>query len=246
MNWASQCAAVLPCLNEAASIGSVIRGVRNYVSAIFVVDDGSRDGTAAVAERAGAEVLRHKTSQGKGAALRTGWRHARDRQFQWALSLDGDGQHAPEDIPLFFDRAEHSGASLVIGNRMTDSRHMPWLRRLVNRWMSRRLSQAAGQSVPDSQCGFRLMRLDRWAPLALHTTHFEVESEVLLAFIRAGFAVEFVPIRVIYKTEQSKIHPIKDTLRWFRWWKMQKSHINDRIDDQTDDKTKPKQSIQQF
>jgi DNA-binding transcriptional LysR family regulator len=85
--------------------------------------------------------------------------------------------------------------------------------------MSRRLSQAAGRELPDSQCGFRLMDLEAWAAMMLTTSHFEVESEVLLAFIRAGHCVGFVPIRAIYKEEQSKIHPVRDTVRWMRWWR---------------------------
>jgi hypothetical protein len=88
---------------------------------------------------------------------------------------------------------------------------------MVNRWMSRQLSRIAGLSLPDSQCGFRLVNLEAWAVLPIQTQHFEIESEVLLAFISAGHRVEFVPIRVIYKNEQSKIHPLHDAIRWFRW-----------------------------
>jgi hypothetical protein len=83
--------------------------------------------------------------------------------------------------------------------------------------MSRQLSKLARQDLPDSQCGFRLMDLQVWASLKVLTQHFEIESEILLAFLNAGRKVEFVPIRAIYKTEQSKIHPVRDSVRWFRW-----------------------------
>ena len=96
---------------------------------------------------------------------------------------------------------------------------MPLVRRVVNRWMSKRISTAAGRPLPDTQCGFRLMTLEAWRSLRIQAAHFEIESEVLLAFIAAGYKVEFVPIRVIYKKEQSKIHPVRDTVRWFRWWR---------------------------
>jgi len=86
---------------------------------------------------------------------------------------------------------------------------MPRLRRLVNHWMSRRLSKASGANLPDSQCGFRLMNLDVWASLAVRTNHFEIESEVLLAFVKNGHGVEFVPIRTLYKSEQSKMNPVR-------------------------------------
>ena len=217
MDWPSQCAAVIPCLNEAAAIESLVRQVREQLPAVIVVDDGSTDSTGELAARAGAEVLRHGTAQGKGAALHAGWARARELGFAWAMTLDGDGQHSPGDIPAFLRRAEQSGAALVVGNRMDEARHMPWLRRQVNRWMSRRLSRLAGHALPDSQCGFRLVNLDTWSKIKLSTRHFEIESELLLACVAAGHLVEFVPVRAIYKAEQSKIHPWHDTLRWLRW-----------------------------
>jgi len=101
---------------------------------------------------------------------------------------------------------------------MANAGEMPFVRRFVNRWMSRRLSKATGRMLPDSQCGFRLMNLDAWSGQMITTNHFQIESEVVVAFIAAGHCVEFVPIRVIYKNEQSKIHPLRDTVRWFRWY----------------------------
>ena len=217
MDWPAQCAVVIPCLNEAAAIETLVRQVREQLPTVIVVDDGSTDATGEQAARAGAEVLRHDQPQGKGAALQDGLKRARERGFAWAMTLDGDGQHSPEDIPAFLQSATNTGAALVIGNRMADARRMPWLRRQVNRWMSRRLSRLAGQALPDTQCGFRLFKLDAWSQLPIATRHFEIESEMLLAFIGAGHVVEFIPIQVIYKTEQSKIHPWRDTVRWFRW-----------------------------
>jgi hypothetical protein len=85
--------------------------------------------------------------------------------------------------------------------------------------MSRRISRSVGRRLPDTQCGFRLINLEALDKLPVSTTHFEIESEVLLAFARAGRRIEFVPIQVIYKSEQSKIHPLIDTIRWFKWWK---------------------------
>ena len=219
MNWPALCAAVIPCLNEETTVGSLVSGTRDHLSTIIVVDDGSTDKTSEAAERAGAHVLRNPSTAGKGAALREGWSFALKSGFSWALSLDGDGQHAPEDIPAFFDCAERRSPSLIVGNRMNGASSMPWFRRLVNRWMSARIEQLTGAPVPDSQCGFRLMRLDSWAAHPGNTHHFEIESEVLVRFLLQKLPVEFVPIQVIYKNEQSKIHPLQDSLRWFRWWR---------------------------
>lgn len=217
MDWPAQCAVIIPCLNEVAAIETLVRHVREHLPAVIVVDDGSTDATGERATRAGAEVLCHDQPQGKGAALQTGLKRARERGFAWAMTIDGDGQHSPRDIPAFLDHAGRTDAALVIGNRMTDAGRMPWLRRQVNRWMSRRLSRMAGRALPDTQCGFRLLRLDVWSKLPIATRHFEIESEMLLAFVSASHLVEFVPIQVIYKAEQSKIHPWRDTVRWFRW-----------------------------
>ena len=219
MNWPTECAVVIPCVNEAATIFELVLSIRGILPNVIVVDDGSTDNTAVLAGKAGAEVIRHESSRGKGTALNAGWRRAVARGFKWALAMDGDGQHAPGDIPKFLAAAGQGNVDLVIGNRMADAEGMPWLRRKVNRWMSGKLSRIAGMDLPDSQCGFRLMRLDAWQTLSLKTAHFEVESEMLLEFAAQEYAVKFVPVQVIYKDERSKIHPVRDTVRWFRWWR---------------------------
>jgi glycosyltransferase involved in cell wall biosynthesis len=208
---------VIPCLNEAKAVGDVIPAVRPMLPNVLVVDDGSTDDTAVVAERAGASVLRHERPCGKGAALRDGWAEARARGFSWALSMDGDGQHAPADVPKFLERATQGDVALVSGNRMGRPDAMPFVRRCTNRFMSGCLSRVAGVRLPDSQCGYRLMRLDAWAQLEINTSAFEIESEILVRFARARLGIAFVPIAVIYGDERSKIRPLRDTVRWFRW-----------------------------
>jgi glycosyltransferase involved in cell wall biosynthesis len=216
-NWPKDCAAIIPCLNEAATIGSLVHEVRKVLPTVIVVDDGSGDETGKIAAEAGALVLRHDQPRGKGAALNSGWRHALSLGFQWALALDGDGQHSPADIASFLACAESSGARLVVGDRMANPKGMPWLRRQVNCWMSRQLTRLAGCRLSDTQCGFRLMNLNAWSKMQIETSHFEAESELLLAFAAAGHKIEFVPIAVIYQNEESKIRPLQDTWRWFRW-----------------------------
>ena len=217
MDWKRQCAAVVPCFNEAAHIAAVVAGVQRHLPDIVVVDDGSTDGTADKAKAAGAEVVRFTKNSGKGSALRAGWQRAGERGFHWVLMLDGDGQHAPDDIPGFFACAGKSNATLIVGDRMKNCRAMPWLRRQVNRWMSRRLSRLTGERLPDSQCGFRLACLETLLRLPLAANRFEIESEMLVAFLAAGQKAGFVPVQTIYKTGASKIHPLADTWRWLRW-----------------------------
>ena len=226
MDSAQHCAAVIPCLDEAATIATLVRGVRSYLPTVVVVDDGSTDDTAARAREAGAEVIRLATNRGKGAALRVGFQHLRDRGFAWALMLDGDGQHAPADIPNFFRCAENTSAALVVGNRLKQPAAMPWLRRQVNRWMTRRLARLTGLPLADSQCGFRLLRLEALVGVTLTTEHFEIESELLTALAAGGARIEFIPVQTIYKTNASKIHPLVDTWRWLRWWRARRRETN--------------------
>jgi glycosyltransferase involved in cell wall biosynthesis len=212
------CAVVIPCFNEGASIAALVAAARRQFSRVLVVDDGSTDDTAARAQSAGAQVVTHAKNLGKGAALRTGLSQARQQGFAWAFTLDGDGQHAPDEMPAFLECAGQTGALLVVGNRMPNAQAVPWLRRQVNRWMSRKLSQRAGCPLPDSQSGFRLIHLQTWSSLPLKTERFEVESEMLLAFLAAEHPVSFVPIRVISRSRRSHIHPVADSWRWWKWW----------------------------
>ena len=219
MAWPNKCAVVIPCLNEERQIGWVVAQARQHLPTVLVVDDGSQDDSAQVAAAAGAEVVRHPVNLCKGAALNTGLSAARRAGFVHAITMDGDGQHRPEDIPCLLNRAEQTQAPLVIGNRMAQPQAIPWVRRQANRWLSHQLSRRAGRTLPDTQCGFRLLDLAAWSRLPLKTCHFEVESETLMAFIAAGHRVEFVPIQVVGRGPQSHIRPLTDALRWWKWWR---------------------------
>jgi glycosyltransferase involved in cell wall biosynthesis len=214
-NWS--CAALIPCLNEAATIGALVREAERFVQAVWVVDDGSSDKTRQQAEAAGAIVVRHEINLGKGAALRDGLNALAAAGYQWAVTLDGDGQHDPSTIPAFF-RAAESGGDLVIGNRMPDAAQMPAIRRFVNRWMSAKISKRLKMKIPDSQCGFRLVRLAAWKNLSIHENQFAFESEMLVVFAEAKYKIAFVPIRSLNARRPSRIHTVADTYRWFRWW----------------------------
>jgi len=217
MNWNRECAAVIPCFNEAARIGKAASAVQKHLPKVIVVDDGSTDATSELARCAGAEIVRLPINTGKGAALRAGWKRAHESGFKWVLQLDGDGQHASDDIPGLFECAERTGSTLVVGNRMNHSAGMPWLRRHVNRWMSGRISKMTGVRLPDSQCGFRLAHMETLMSLPFHANRFEIESAMLVAFLAAGEKVEFVPIQTIYENSASKIDPLADSWRWLRW-----------------------------
>jgi len=122
-----RCAVVLPCFNEGATIAGLVTEVRQYVPTVIVVDDGSTDSSATGAREAGATVISHASNRGKGAALKTGLTVALKGGWGWALTMDADGQHKPQDLPAFFQCAERTDALLVIGNRMHNPQAIPWL-----------------------------------------------------------------------------------------------------------------------
>lgn len=211
------CGAVIPCHNEAAAIADVVRRVRRLLPTVVVVDDGSTDGTVDEAASAGARVIPMSRRSGKGAALSEGWRALAAAGLDWVLMLDGDGQHRPEEAPALL-AAAGPGRPLVIGNRLHAPAAFPSLRLVTNRWMSRRLSRLAGCPLLDSQCGFRVARLDILLGLELSTRHFEIESEMCVAFARRGHAIGFVEVTPAYGPERSKIRPLLDSLRWAAWY----------------------------
>ncbi|HEX7863124.1 MAG TPA: glycosyltransferase family 2 protein [Verrucomicrobiae bacterium] len=211
-------AVVVPCLNEGRTIATLVSEIRRFINTVIVVDDGSTDPTAAEARDAGAIVLTHTSPQGKGAALRAGFDLASHRGFSCALAMDGDGQHSPADIHQFLSRASDSPAALIIGNRMNTADHMPRLRRFVNRWMSQTIGSFCDTEIPDSQCGFRLVNLAAWDRVKCSADCFEIESEMIVRFLHGGYNIDFVPVETRYAAETSKIRPLRDTFRWFRWW----------------------------
>ncbi|MGB8170472.1 MAG: glycosyltransferase family 2 protein [Chthoniobacteraceae bacterium] len=211
-------AALIPCYFEEKRVREVARRVHEHLDTVLVVDDGSTDRTSEEAKAAGVEVIRHDVNQGKGAAIKTGLRilGARDR-IEYIIILDGDGQHLPEEIPRFIDEANRSGAAMLVGNRMTDLKTMPAVRRLTNQFMSAKISAVCGQTIPDTQCGFRMIRRHLASVLcAAPSTRYDFETEMLVIVARQGCPIGAVPVSTIYGDEKSKIHPVRDTLRFFK------------------------------
>jgi glycosyltransferase involved in cell wall biosynthesis len=215
---APRVAALIPAYREERHIADVVRATVAHVDEVWVVDDGSPDATAACAEAAGAKVIRHPVNRGKGAAIKTGLLSLAERGAQFIVLLDGDGQHAAAEIPRFVAAAE-AGAGLVVGNRLGDTRTMPFVRHGVNRYMSWRISRVCGTRIPDTQCGFRLVARDRVAVVLGESDHFDFETEMLVRAARAGCPIASVPVSTIYGEEQSKISPVRDALRFFRLMK---------------------------
>jgi glycosyltransferase involved in cell wall biosynthesis len=208
--------ALIPAHDEAPRIGAVVETAIRHLPAI-VIDDGSTDATGDVARTAGATVIEQRPNQGKGAALRTGFRRALDDGAEAILTLDADGQHDPDEIPAFLAAWDAAGRrpELVIGRR--NFRAMPALRRLSNVLGGRAFSWAVGRDIPDNQSGYRLVsRRLAEATLASDEPGFAFEVEQITTCIRLGGSIAWVPIRTIYAGAPSHIRPVAHLREFFR------------------------------
>jgi glycosyltransferase involved in cell wall biosynthesis len=211
--------ALIPAFNEAPYIANVVERARQHVEEVVVIDDGSGDGTAEIARAAGATCLQLPRNCGKASALRAGIAFARNHNFSYVITLDGDGQHLPEDIPVMLRVAEETGADLVIGARCFDRALMPRSRYFSNIIGSRLASALVGCEIRDSQSGFRLFRLDRLDGAKLRSRFYELEMEILIKMARSGCSIAHAPVHMVYEDGQarSKMKPVRDTVRVCLW-----------------------------
>lgn len=211
--------AVIPALNAGRYLERVLEDVKRFIPPenIVVVDDGSTDDTVSAARRSGVKVISHPENRGKGEALKTGCSHlAFSDEIDAVFTLDADGQHAPEEIPAFIAVYEEEGPwIIVIGSRMGSAEGMPFIRKLTNRFTSAVISARAGIRIDDSQSGYRLIDSGILREVELVTSRYETESEILIKAAKIRAKIASVPIRTIYADEQSTIHPLRDTIRFF-------------------------------
>ena len=205
---------LIPSYNEARTIGAITKELKSRGLTVYVVDDGSADKTADIARAQGAVVVVHDKNRGKGASLIEGFKHILKKDFDAVLIMDGDGQHATDDVDNFFKKMAETGADIVVGNRMLDTVSMPFTRKIINRIMSRIISKMCGRAIPDTQCGFKLVKRNVLESIKFEFPNFEIESEILLKAARKRFKIESVPIKTVYRDETSKIKPIFDTMRF--------------------------------
>ena len=210
--------ALIPAHDEAPRISAVVKAAREHVP-VIVVDDGSTDSSADRARDAGAEVVQQRPNQGKGMALRTGFRRALADSADAIVTLDGDGQHDPAEIPAFLaawgSDERSTRPDLVIGRRSFHS--MPAARRLSNELGRIAFSWAVGRPIPDNQSGYRLVssRLAE-ATLASDEPGFAFEVEPITTCIRMGGSIAWVPIRTIYAGAPSHIRPLAHLREFIR------------------------------
>lgn len=201
----------IPALDEEVAIGSVVLRARRHVAEVVVVDDGSSDGTAEVARLAGATVLKHSSNRGKGEAYRTFWEHAKAGGFDALVTLDGDGQHDPDEIPLLLARLE-AGDDVAIGARWGASTEMPLWRKVGKRVLDYGTAAASdtparqGPRLTDSQSGFRAYSRRALDQIAPHQSGFSVESQMLIDAHQAGLRIGETRIHCRYDVDGSTLN----------------------------------------
>ena len=209
---------IIPVYNECETIGFVVESVLHKGLDVFVINDGSTDQSGVVAKEHGARVLNNDRKTGKGASLRRGFQQVLEHGYEGVITMDGDGQHDAQDLTKILHKAQAQPLSIVNGTRMANPQGMPLIRFLTNKVMSWMISTVCRQKISDTQCGFRYIHADILRKISLESNSYEIETESLIKASRAGFPVYSVPVRTIYSKEKSKVDPVKDTIRFFRYF----------------------------
>jgi len=208
---------IVPAFNAARRIEELVDRLRKHISMdeLVIVDDGSVDDTARLAEASGATVISHPRNLGKGAALKTGFRIAQRRGYEYVLTMDADLQHPPEYVPQFIELVRSGKFDMVIGARAR-TEDMPQHRVFANFATSIIISLFAGVRIRDSQSGFRLISTKLINAIHLRGDKYDLESEILLKAAHAGFRIGEIEVPTVYEGSHSFINPFVDGCRFLR------------------------------
>ncbi len=213
---APRCCVLIPCLNEARAIQSVIDSVLALDLPVLVVDDGSDDDTPRIVDQLPVTLIRHPQRRGKGEALRTGFRAALEHGYDAVISMDGDGQHVAADIPRLLATAERFPGHIVTGARVLRRERQPGYRRRANNFADWGISWAAGQPLIDTQCGQRYYPRAAMELSDIDSGGFAFETDILIeASLQRDVRVIAVPIESRYQGDMRLSHfrPVRDFSR---------------------------------
>jgi glycosyltransferase involved in cell wall biosynthesis len=204
---------LIPAYNAQETLGSVLKKIEPLKIDAIVVDDGSFDETKRVASENEVQLLEHPLNLGKGAALRTGFQYILQRDYQVVITLDADGQHDPSEIPYLLKIFQNVKPDILIASRAAEFGRMTFLRRFWNRLGVKAVARLCHADITDSQSGFRLIRTEVLKEVALFTSRFETELELLIKACKKGFGVLSVPIKTqqVDGTGSSHFRPVADT-----------------------------------
>ena len=185
---------IIPIYDNAGTVRDVALRALKHCKDVFIVDDGSHDNPGKVLEGLPVRIIRHEVNKGKGKALKTGFEAARAEGFRKAITLDGDGQHYPEDLPAFFEMTAKHPDAMLIGSRNLQMENMPGGNTFANKFSNFWFKLQTGVNLPDTQSGFRLYQLEKLGSLWYLTSRYEAELEMLVA--QCWKRVEMVPVKI--------------------------------------------------
>ena len=202
---------VVPVYNNGGTVKNVALGCREHLARVLVVDDGSMDvDVAALFVDTDIEVLRHSENRGKGAALLSALEYIRQRGGQWMVCVDADGQHNPDDLPIFFPNLGKDPDSIVVGARDFSGPNIPGGSKFGRKFSNFWIKLECGASVSDSQSGFRAYPVELLSQMKLRGNRYDFEVEVLTKAVWYGLSIEEVPISVHYPPKDERISHFGD------------------------------------
>ena len=211
------CIVIIPTYNNAGTVSNVISDVKMFCSDVMVVNDGSTDNTLEILESTpDIRLISYKKNMGKGYALKRGLKEAYDMGFRYAITIDSDGQHYADDIPVFIENIEKFPDSLLIGGRNLNADNMPSKNTFANRFSNFWFRVETGQKLSDTQSGYRLYPLEKLQNMHMITSRYEFEVEIIVRAAWRGVKVMNIPIKVYYPPEEERVshfRPFKDFFR---------------------------------
>lgn len=210
---------VVPTYNNAGTLAGVLRDIMNYIPDVIVINDGSTDSTPEVLEefRDSVTVISHDRNRGKGNALKTGLKAARERGWRYAITIDSDGQHFPSDIPLFLEEIRKTPGALLVGARNIAADNMPGKNTFANRFSNFWYRLETGNALTDTQSGFRLYPLEKADFSGLwYTGKYEFELEAIVFASWNGTVVRNIPVKVHYQPPEERVSHFRPFRDFFR------------------------------
>ena len=201
-----RCCVIIPTYNNDKTLASVIGNVLLYTNDLIVVNDGSTDQTAEILSGfTSIQVIRISKNTGKGLALQKGFDLAIEKKFRYAITIDSDGQHFPEELPAFIDKIEQEPDSVIIGARNMEQYNVPGTSNFGHKFSIFWFKVETGIKIADVQSGYRLYPLDHIKDLHLYTRKYEFEVEVLVRLAWRGVKIYSIPVRVYYAPKEERV-----------------------------------------
>ena len=208
---------IIPTYNNGKTLLPVIRDVSEYCPDIIVVDDGSTDNTKALLKNLeGVDVVSYEKNRGKGYAVRRGFKRVLEKGFDYAVTIDADGQHYGSDLPVFAQKLKEEPGALIIGSRNIEIEGMPAKNTFANKFSNFWFWVETGQKLPDTQSGYRLYPVLLYEKTKFFTPKYEFEVEVLVRSVWSGIKIIPVPVRVFYPDKEDRVthfRPLPDFAR---------------------------------